>query len=95
MAGNVIVHSLRQRAIPSHLLGRVTSAYRLVGLGALPAGAAVGGLTAAAFGLPAPFWLAAAGSILLALTVGRVLTTKAIIATATLAPAPIAEAGYR
>lgn len=42
--GNVILQSLRQAVTPAQLLGRVVSAYRLVGLGAIPIGALVGGL---------------------------------------------------
>lgn len=42
--GNVILQSLRQAVTPPQLLGRVVSAYRLVGLGAIPVGALVGGL---------------------------------------------------
>jgi MFS family permease len=42
--GNVIVQSLRQAVTPGALLGRVVSVYRLVGLGAIPVGALVGGL---------------------------------------------------
>jgi predicted MFS family arabinose efflux permease len=54
---NVVTISLRQRIVPDALLGRVTSAYRVIGLGAMPIGSAVGGLVARAYGLPAPFVL--------------------------------------
>ncbi|WP_240777094.1 MFS transporter [Nonomuraea basaltis] len=37
-AGNVLVISTRQRLIPAELLGRVNSAYRLVGMGGMPLG---------------------------------------------------------
>lgn len=43
---NVVTLALRQRVVPADLQGRVTAAYRMVGLGALPIGAAVGGLLA-------------------------------------------------
>jgi MFS family permease len=76
--GNVVVAGLRQTAIPDHLLGRVTSAYRLFGLGALPLGGAFGGVTADLFGLTAPFWIGAAGLAAMALLVVPVLTTDAI-----------------
>lgn len=52
---SVITVSLRQRIVPAELLGRVTSSYRVVGLSAMPAGAAVGGLLAKSFGLHAPY----------------------------------------
>ena len=55
---NVATISLRQRIVPDELLGRVTSAYRLIGLGAMPVGSAAGGLIARSYGLPAPFLVA-------------------------------------
>ncbi len=62
MVGNVILISLRQAIIPDHLLGRVTSAYRLLALGALPLGALFGGFLARNVALTAPFWV---GGVLL------------------------------
>ena len=41
---NVITVSLRQRVTPTHLLGRVNSAYRLLAWGTMSLGAVVGGL---------------------------------------------------
>lgn len=41
---NVITVSLRQTIIPDELLGRVNSVYRFFGWGAMPVGAALGGL---------------------------------------------------
>lgn len=41
---NVLTVSLRQRIIPSELLGRVNSVYRFLGLGMIPIGAFLGGL---------------------------------------------------
>jgi len=78
MVGNVVVASLRQTAIPNEMLGRVTSVYRLFGLGALPLGAAFGGFTASAFGLVAPFWIAAGCLTVMALVLLPILTTDAI-----------------
>ncbi|MFI6732052.1 MFS transporter [Nonomuraea sp. NPDC050451] len=52
-AGNVLVISARQRLIPAGLLGRVNSAYRLVGMGGMPLGAALGGVVAEFAGLGA------------------------------------------
>ncbi|MFI7643459.1 MFS transporter [Nonomuraea sp. NPDC049400] len=52
-AGNVLVISTRQRLIPAELLGRVNSAYRLVGMAGMPLGAAVGGVVAEFAGLGA------------------------------------------
>ena len=56
----VAVVSARQHAVPDHLLGRVVSAFRLMGNGVAPLGAAAGGLIASAFGLHAPFLVAVA-----------------------------------
>ena len=75
MLGNVVTHTLRQRAVPDHLLGRVTSAYRLVGLGALPIGGLLGGIVARYANVTAVFWMAAAGMLVLAALIGPILTT--------------------
>ncbi|HEX4728815.1 MAG TPA: MFS transporter, partial [Jatrophihabitans sp.] len=55
MAWNVVTVSLRQRVVPAPLLGRVTSSYRVIGLGAMPVGALLGGLLGRAYGLHAPY----------------------------------------
>lgn len=78
MIGNVVVITLRQAAVPDHLLGRVTSAYRLVALGALPLGGLLGGVLAGTFGLTAPFLVGAAALVVLAFVLRPVLTTDAI-----------------
>ena len=61
---NVVTVSLRQAIAPDRMLGRVSSAYRLLGLIGLAFGALLGGFLASGFGLTAPFW---AGAVLLAL----------------------------
>jgi MFS family permease len=48
---NVITVSLRQRIVPTRLLGRLNSAYRLLAWGTMPLGAAVGGLIGQLFGV--------------------------------------------
>jgi len=75
---NVITISLRQAIVPATLLGRVTSSYRLVAMGVAPVGAALGGVVAEAFGLRAPFFLAAVVVPLVGLTALRSVSTKAI-----------------
>ncbi|MFY1675069.1 MFS transporter [Plantactinospora sp. WMMB334] len=55
----VAVVTARQQLVPDHLLGRVVSAFRLVGNGAAPIGAMAGGLIAASAGLRAPMVAAA------------------------------------
>jgi len=57
---NVVTITLRQQLVPAGLLGRVTSAYRLVGLGAIPLGALAGGLVAHALSLRAVYLLSGA-----------------------------------
>jgi MFS family permease len=57
---NVATVTLRQELVPAPLLGRVTSAYRMLGWGLLPLGALAGGLVADAVGLRAPLPLAGA-----------------------------------
>lgn len=66
MVWNVVTVSLRQAIVPEQLLGRVNSAYRLLGWGTMPIGAALGGLLADAFGLRAPFYVTAAVTVVLA-----------------------------
>ncbi|MEY9862365.1 MFS family permease [Catenulispora sp. GAS73] len=57
---NVAVVSQRQRLVPPHLLGRVSSAGIMVVWGMQPLGALVGGLIAGWFGLAAP-WVVGGG----------------------------------
>jgi MFS family permease len=52
---NIVTVSLRQQVVPSALLGRVNSVYRMLGWGLMPAGALAGGFVAHAAGLRAPY----------------------------------------
>jgi predicted MFS family arabinose efflux permease len=52
---SVVAVSARQRLIPDALLGRVTSASRMIAFGAMPLGALAGGYIAKEFGLIAPW----------------------------------------
>lgn len=54
---NVVTRSLRQTVTPDRLLGRMVTSIRLVGLGAIPVGAVVGGLLAREVAIRAPFVL--------------------------------------
>ena len=65
-AWNVVTVSYRQAAVPTELLGRVTSSYRVIALSAMPLGAAAGGITAHTWGLHAPYL--ASGIVLTAAT---------------------------
>jgi predicted MFS family arabinose efflux permease len=56
---SVIIMGTRQRLVPSDLLGRVISAYRVIGNGMAPIGAVVGGLIAHQWGLRAGLAFAA------------------------------------
>jgi hypothetical protein len=58
---NVVTVSLRQRVVPDELLGRVNSAYRMIGWGMIPLGALAGGFVAQLGGLRAPFLVAGIG----------------------------------
>ena len=75
---NIVVITLRQNIVPNALLGRVTSVYRLIAVGAMPIGALMGGLVARAFGLTAPFWVAAVGLVLLAIVIAPFMRTSRI-----------------
>lgn len=60
---NIVTVTLRQTVVPAALLGRVNSAYRMVGWGLMPLGALAGGFAAHAIGLRAPYVI---GGLLLA-----------------------------
>jgi MFS family permease len=57
---NIVTVTFRQRLVPSGLLGRVNSVYRMVGWGLMPLGAIAGGFVADRFGLRAPYIVASA-----------------------------------
>ena len=56
--------TIRQRAVPAHLQGRVTSVNTICVFGGLVAGSAIGGVLATHYGVTAPFWFGFAGSAL-------------------------------
>ena len=68
--GTVAV-TVRQRATPDRLQGRVTSVYLLGSLGGAAVGSVTGGLIGQGFGLTAPFWIAATGVLILTIVVWR------------------------
>ncbi|MFI5562293.1 MFS transporter [Amycolatopsis japonica] len=55
---NVVTVGVRHQEVPSALLGRVNSVYRLLGWGLMPLGALTGGLLAHRFGLRVPYPIA-------------------------------------
>ena len=69
--------SVRQRAVPTELQGRVSSVYLIGMQGGIVAGSAVGGLIAGAWGVTAPFWFAFSGSSLLVAFIWPQLTNIA------------------
>ena len=75
---NVVTISLRQELIPERLLGRVFSAFRMVGFGGMALGALASGLLAREFGLTVPFWVAAATMIILSATCAIVVNNRAV-----------------
>jgi MFS family permease len=66
--------TVRQRAVPTELQGRVGSVNMLGVCGGLVIGAAVGGQLAGRWGVTAPFWFAFAGSALFVVLIWRQLT---------------------
>jgi len=74
----VVFFSLRQAIVPDHLLGRVTGAMRLIGAGALPVGAALGGTIAEVYGLRAPFVMGGVLLVLAAVSSSRIVNNTNI-----------------
>ena len=57
--------TIRQRAVPDELYGRVSGVYRVGIFGGLVAGAPIGGFLAREYGITAPFWFGFIGSAIL------------------------------
>jgi len=68
---NVLSATRRQRRTPHDMIGRVSSAFRVVAWGVIPIGAGLGGLIGEHFGVSAVFVVAGAVIALLGLAVGR------------------------
>ncbi|MEW2381045.1 MFS transporter [Micromonospora sp. NPDC047707] len=66
--------TVRQRAVPAQLQGRVNSINTMSTYGGLVVGSAVGGLLVTPFGVTAPFWFAFAGSAVLVALLWREFT---------------------
>lgn len=66
--------TVRQRAVPTHLQGRVGSVNTISVFAGLVAGSAIGGALAARYGVTAPFWFAFAGSAVFLVLLWRQLT---------------------
>jgi predicted MFS family arabinose efflux permease len=68
-----IASSIRQRAVPAALQGRVSGVYMVGVNGGLVAGSAIGGLVARGFGVTGPFWFGFVGSALILAAIWRSL----------------------
>ena len=66
--------SIRQRAVPTELQGRVGSVNALGTFGGIVVGSALGGPIASHWGLTAPFWFAFVGSAVFVVAIWRQLT---------------------
>jgi MFS family permease len=88
MIWNIITLSLRQRSVPPHLLGRVNSVYRFFGLGTMPLGLVISGLSVTlaetvlprSAALAVPFALGAILSLLLLVVIWTRVSPKALAA---------------
>jgi MFS family permease len=76
-AWNVLSATRRQRLTPAGLMGRVTSAYRILAWGLMPLGAALAGPLAATTSLATVFAAAGGLVLLVAVVLGRPLTRDA------------------
>jgi MFS family permease len=63
--------TVRQRAVPGRLLGRVNSVYQLGSIGAIALGTLLGGALAQRWGVTAPFWFAFIGSAIITTAMWR------------------------
>jgi predicted MFS family arabinose efflux permease len=66
--------TVRQRAVPTHLQGRVGSVNTVCVFGGLVVGSAIGGTLATHAGVTAPFWFAFVGSAVFVVLLWRELT---------------------
>jgi predicted MFS family arabinose efflux permease len=66
--------TVRQRAVPAHLQGRVNSLNTISVYGGLVVGSAIGGILATRYGVTAPFWFAFVGSAIFVVLLWREMT---------------------
>ena len=64
---------MRQRAVPTHVQGRVASVYMIGVTGGIVVGSVLGGLIAGRWGVTAPFWFAFVGSAVFLVLIWRQL----------------------
>jgi predicted MFS family arabinose efflux permease len=65
--------TIRQRAVPAHMQGRVASLYMIGVTGGMVFGSILGGLIASRWGITAPFWFGFVGSALFLALIWRQL----------------------
>ncbi len=70
--------TVRQRAVPAALMGRVTSVYMLGNVGGAVIGSVVGGVLAQQLGVTAPFWFGFFGSAVVLVAIWRALKEIAL-----------------
>jgi MFS family permease len=75
---SIVGSSLRQRLTPPEMLGRVGSTNLFIAAGGNCAGALLGGVAAARFGITAPFWAGFAAAVLVSAATWRVFNRAAV-----------------
>ena len=75
---SIVGSSLRQRLTPPELLGRVGSTSLFIAAGGNCAGALLGGVIAARFGITAPFWAGFVVAVIVAASTWRVFNRAAV-----------------
>lgn len=73
---NVVGRALRQAVVPDRLLGRVVASFRVIGFGAIPLGAVLGGGLASVTSVRATFYAAAVVSGAAAVGLHKLLTPE-------------------
>jgi predicted MFS family arabinose efflux permease len=74
-----LILALRQSLVPDDLLGRVTSVYRFIAIGAAPLGSLTAGLLARSFSLTTPYWTGGIIILVAALVAYPYINNKAIL----------------
>jgi len=78
LVGNTATSSLRQRLVPSRILGRVQGASATLAYGSMPLGALAGGLVAEVFGVRTLLLVVAVGTVVVAAATVRGLSQPVI-----------------